>query len=241
MLIIAICDEDKSMRNQLADLVRQIEPDCFIKEYGTGEALLKEEAPSDIVLMDVNLSGINGVEVAKELRRRTPKKHGVRAPLLIFITALDQYVFEAFDIGVFHYLLKPIDEKKFREVLIQAVEEYRAIQDEKLIFINTRNVHRVLDLHEIYYIESNRRKVIICTNTESIETYATMEEIQRLLGGLFFRCHRGYFVNLEMIQGYDRNTIHLKNGTEILLAKQKYNDFVRTYTNFLKEGGILSV
>lgn len=62
-----------------------------------------------------------------------------------------------------------------------------------------------------------------------------MGELEELLGKGFFRCHRGYLVNLQAVRSYDAGTIQLKNGETILMAKQKYNAFVSAYMEFLRQ------
>ena len=74
-------------------------------------------------------------------------------------------------------------------------------------------------------------------NRECIETYATMNEMEKQLGEGFYRCHRGYLVNMAYILEYDTSKISLNNGEEIYMAKEKYSDFVKEYMRYLKGGG----
>ena len=107
--------------------------------------------------------------------------------MLIFITGIKEYVFETFDVSAFHYLLKPIEESKFIEVLGRATGEAgkRKEQKEQQIFIRTKNQGYTLNLSSILYIENRGKKVEIHTTDmeEIIEAYATMEELEGQLGG----------------------------------------------------------
>ncbi len=90
---------------------------------------------------------------------------------------------------------------------------------------------------EILYIESRRRKVEIHTAGEVFSIYATMKRMEELLGEGFFRCHRGYLVNLSKVKGYDVGSIRLENGDTVYLAREKYPDFARAYAGYLETCG----
>lgn len=125
----------------------------------------------------------NGIETAKRLRQRSALK-GVEDTILIFITGIREYVFEAFDVAVFHYLLKPIEENKFREVFHRAERELekRKSKRRETVFIKTRNRSFSLEKDSILYIESRGKKVEIHTTGETIEAYASMNEMEGYRG-----------------------------------------------------------
>ena len=79
------------------------------------------------------------------------------------------------------------------------------------------------------------RKIVLHQKEGEISYYARMEELEQELGTQFFRCHRGYLVNLAAVKNFDAGTITLKNNEVILLSKQKYNDFAAAYLAFLKK------
>ena len=83
-------------------------------------------------------------------------------------------------------------------------------------------------------MESLRRKVEIHTQRENIIVYATMKGLAERLGEEFFRCHRGYLVNLAYVAEYGTGTIQLQNGETVYLAREKYTEFVKAYTRYLK-------
>lgn len=230
MIRIAVCDDEADIRTYLCRLIRRASPDNLIEEYTTAESLLNSEKTYDIVFLDIRMDGMDGLAAAERLRSRPAGNETI----LIFVTALEEYVFRAFDVGAFHYLLKPIDPDKFERVFARAVDECNVHQKRNYLFIHTRNMHRVLPQDAIYYIESAKRKVVIYTQDEHIETYATMDELGAQLGENFFRCHRGFFVNLAMIEEYDKSEIQLKNGMAVLLAKQKYKGFIQSYMHYLQ-------
>lgn len=233
MLKIGICDDDIHMRTYLAGLCAGILPKASVETYESGAGLLNSESKSDIILMDVNMEEMDGLETIKQLPGRSCSK-GSR-PVVIFITAYDEYVFDALDLFAFHYLLKPLDEDKFEEILKLAAVECGGEEKEKSLLFHTKSTHLRIKPSQILYVESSLRKAVIHTDLEIFEIYSTMGELETLLGSRFFRCHRGYLVNLEKISGYDRQSIRLTDGSSLILSKPKYREFVNTYLHFLKK------
>ena len=107
---IAVCDDDKEIRDMLAEKIGKLYPEADLWLYRSGEELLSSDKEPDILLLDIQMPGKSGMETAKELRRKS------RKAIIIFVTALDDFVFQAFDVGAFHYLVKPFDDGKFAEI-----------------------------------------------------------------------------------------------------------------------------
>ena len=233
MIRIAIVDDEKVIREQIKKLVEKKQNDCEIDTYGTGEDLLKADSVYDIIFLDIQMNGMNGIDTARALRQKADNT------VLIFITGVKEYVFDAFDVAAFHYLIKPIEENKFWEVCDRAV---LAVTKKKQnpsgqIFIKTRSQSITLDQSNVLYIESRAKKVEIHTKTNIVEAYAAISELEKQLVGSFYRCHRGYLVNMAFIAGYENDSITLNNGETIILSKDKYSEFVKVYMRYLKNGG----
>ena len=94
-----------------------------------------------------------------------------------------------------------------------------------------------LNQSEIIFIESRNRKAAIHTTKNTLEVYAVMNELQKELGNSFYRCHRGYLVNMAHITEYSNDMIEMDNGERVYLAKEKYQKFVREYMRYLRNGG----
>ena len=154
---IAVVDDEEAIREQISGFIKKRNPDFNISGFATGEGLLAAGKDFDIIFLDIQMDGMGGIEAARTLRQS-----GVDA-VVIFITGIREYVFEAFDVSAFHYLLKPIEEQKFMEVLDRAAKEAgkRKGQREKQIFIRAKNQGYTLNLNSILYIESRGKKVEI--------------------------------------------------------------------------------
>lgn len=233
-MTIAVCDDDEKIRKHLVKMIRsftdEAENPVLILEFSGGEKLLACEVQPDIVIMDIGMGGMNGMETAAKLRK-------ISNPILIFVTALKDYVFDAFDVGAFHYLLKPVDENKFFEVLERALGEIEARGSKKHagFTVKTLEGFRTVKCNDIYYAENIAREIVLHTKEGNIAYYEKMEHLEKQLGNGFFRCHRGYLVSLDKVKQYDSREIELINGDIILLSRQKYSDFVQAYMKYMVE------
>ena len=233
---IAICDDEKNIRELIGDKVKLQFPEAEIDFYSSGDELILSDKPMDILFLDIQMSGRNGMETARELRKKDKRT------IFIFVTATEEYVFQAFDVGAFHYIVKPIDDEKFTEVLCRAVEKlekknlYDKPHDEKHLLINNGGVHIKVRIDDIIYAEVFNRKVVIHKMDETIEYYGKMSDLETLAGDNFFRPHRAYLINFKYVEKYDSTTIYLEKGTA-LMAKQNYSEFVKKYMKYNQRRG----
>ena len=233
---IAICDDEKNIRELIANKVEKQYPDAEIIFFQSGEELLLSDESIDILFLDIQMSGIDGMETARELRKKDKRV------ILVFVTAVEEYVFQAFDVGAFNYIVKPIDDGKFSDVLHRAVDEWSSQNinekepEERYVLINNSGVHTKVILDEIVYAEVFNRKVVIHKLDGEIEYYGKMSDLESLAGDSFFRPHRAYLINFKYVEKYDATTIYLERGT-VLMAKQNYPEFVKKYMKYIQKRG----
>lgn len=227
---VAICDDSKDMCAQLTRLVLGQREDCQVHCFSSGLALMESRLRFDIVLMDIQMDGMSGIDTARALRMKDENA------VLIFVTALKEYVFDAFDVSAFHYLLKPLSEERFDEVFQGACREVekRKQDDREQIFFRTKSRNFTLQKKDILYVESQGRKVDIHTVRDCVAVYATMSGMEERLGEHFCRCHRSYLVNLAHVAEYETDRIRLDSGETVFMAREKYSEFVKIYMRFLK-------
>lgn len=232
---IGICDDEKATREMLRDKVKKLYPQADILLYASGEELLAGELP-DILLLDIQMQGKSGIITAEELRLMD------RQLIIIFVTAIEDYVFQAFDVDAFHYLVKPFSDEKFSEVLQKAAVKLEKLESENgkrkkpSLFITTRGTHITVNFEDIVYAEVFDRKVIIHTMDSDIEYYGKLKDLEKKAGEGFYRPHRAYLVNFDFIRKYDATTIYMKKG-QALMAKQNYQGFVKSYLRYNQRKG----
>lgn len=226
MLQIAVCDGEAQVRGHLAELIKET-VGCEVVLYSNGAELCEDDMQPDIVFLEVEKDNKTGIAIAAQKRKEDS--------LIIFISSAKDYVFDAFDVGAFHYLMKPLDEKKIKEVLLRAVHEKRDQEEKKPFIVKVNGSYYHIKKETILYVESAARKAVVHMKNTQLEFYAKMDDLEQELGSQFFRCHRGYLVNLSAVKNYETGSIQLKNGESILMAKQKYNDFAAAYTDYLQK------
>lgn len=238
---IVICDDDKKIREQISSLIQKQTSDADIRLFSSSEEMLSSGMEYDMFFLDIEMGDISGIELAKIIRRKQEER-GTHS-IIIFVTGFRQYMEDAFDVNAFHYLVKPIREEKFNEVFSRAKKEIKNTSQykEQYIIIKNGESRKKLLLNEIHYIESCDRKVAFHMEWGVVETYARMYDLENKLGDTFFRCHRGYLVNLEKVTAYSANSITVINGDMVMLAEKKYTDFVKAYLRYAKNGGIVNV
>ncbi|MHB9144203.1 MAG: LytR/AlgR family response regulator transcription factor [Symbiobacteriia bacterium] len=202
---------------------------------------LIEALDYDVVFLDVEMPGLNGIELAKELREKKP------TPRVVFVTAHEHYAVPAFALRATDYLLKPFDEERLGETVqrllelqgegplaaVAPAEPARPPLSWVLAERDERNIP--VPLADIIYIFSEGDAVYVQTFPERLLTRYTLQELtDRLPGDLFFRCHRSFLVNVHQI----KEIAPYFNGAYILKMKDKNHSEVsvsRSNVRRLKE------
>lgn len=235
---IGVCDDQKEIREMIADKIKKLYPAETIRSYQSGQEVLNAVPLPDILFLDIQMPEPDGLETARMLRELS------RQMIIIFVTVTEDYVFQSFDVGAFHYLVKPFGEEKFEEVLHNAVRQFKERQAERAgikkekpgLMVVTKGQHTTIALEDIVYAEVFNRKIMLHTMDADIEYYGKMKELEKRAGEDFYRPHRAYLINFKFVRKYDATTIYLKKG-QAFLAKRNYQDFVRCYLRFNQRKG----
>ena len=205
MVKIAICDDEKNIRAYLSALVKKQGMECEITEYATAGDYFADGVEHDILFLDIELEGpgqdMDGMRMARQIRGMEDTKQ----PIIIFITGYEKYVYDAFDVEAFQYLLKPVDEQKFAGVFRRAAEQAAAYtgQDKKALMIQYGGTGKTIPLRDIYYMESQNHKIAVHMKDGVLEYYARMSDLEEELQGQFCRVHKGYLINLSYVDEYN--------------------------------------
>ncbi len=230
-ITIALCDDDSGqihfLRNILSAWSENKPFAVDIKEYESGEGFLfsYENEPCDLLLLDIEMKGINGMELAKMLRSK-----GDVLPT-IFITGYSEYISQGYDVEALHYLIKPIDRIKLFAVLDKYISRYNA-KSEDIIITTDSGITRV-SLDSITYVEAFGRQAQLHTSDGSIFNCNMSISFFEEKGDLI-HCHRSYLVNLRHVKSISRETVTIDSGNEIPLSRRLYHDvnkkFIEYYT-----------
>lgn len=234
---IAVCDDEKNIRSYLVSLIRKQDIECCILEYASAEEYLADGREHDMVFLDIEMgesgTDMDGMGLARHIRGMDD----CRQPVIIFVTGHEKYVFDAFEVGAFRYLVKPVDEQKFAEVFSRAVGQIlsETEQRKKKLVIRHAGERRAIPLNDIYYMESQNHNIVLFLKSGKLEYYGKIGDLEEKLAGQFYRIHRGYLINLFHVEGYDRTEVRMANGDKLLLSRYKYDGFVQAYMDYISE------
>lgn len=224
---IAVCDDEKIIREELLRLCR-----CFregqsaaieLVSFSSGEELLRYREPVDILFLDVQMRGMNGLETALKIRERNDSMS------IIFLTGYRSFMQEGYRVKAFRYLLKPIKEKDVMAALGEAVQDLQ--KNDKAVTGKDGNLYFV-KLSEIIYIECGNRCTLVRTVKNCFESSSTMCEWESVLSsGNFFRVHKGYIVNLRFVDTVS-NVILMENGEKVALSLRNRSKFMKACREF---------
>lgn len=238
MLSIAVCDDETLQCCALSSKIQKILDDmnvpCILRRFYSGTALLQDAGQFDILILDILMQEPDGLETARILRQRS---HG---QILIFISSSREYVWDAYDVEAFHYLPKPVDNRKLKDVLQKAVRKAAGQTQEYMIIQRERQKQKVF-LRDICYFEIRGRMIDVHKTDGCFTYYEQISALEgRLQGRGFFRCHKSFLVNLNCVDSYSRQELLLDSGERIPIARRRYDDFCRELLACMREnGGIL--
>ncbi len=233
MINCAVCDDEPRMLEELTARLRASLEERRLpfqaEAFSSGAALLERDGAFDLILLDIQMEGMDGMETARRLRRR-----GDRG-LLIFVTVLEELVFDAFAVEAFDYLLKPLDNVRFQRTMDRAVQALERRGGGNLL-VQRGNSRRMVPLADIVYGEVLGRKVYLHLRDGGlVDYYEKLENLERQVDGRFFRCHRSYLVNLDFVLGCGGGRVTLPRGGEIPVSRLREQDFTQALLRRMRE------
>lgn len=228
MIIVAICEDERyileELRKKVEKYINRKSLDASIKTFTSGEELLKAKKKFDIILLDLMLPGIDGLEVARQISCRSR---------IIFVTSYREYAVEAFDANAVHYLVKPVTEERLFSALDRAVNQTEQMDNQALTLIKSGKT-QVIFIRDILYCEVFNHQVRIHTVHGTYDYFGTLDMLETKLDERFFRCHRSFVVNMSCVAGQEKGVAILTNGERIFISRRKQTDFIQRLLNFLK-------
>lgn len=229
---IAICDDvDVAaiiLKNIISDIAFEWNKDWIIDVFDSGEKLLEKIRLYDVVFLDVEMPGMNGIEVGEKIQELNPDCR------IVMQTGELKYANDAFKIKAMRYLTKPIKQYDVREAL-NSIEEQNVGAKSIEAFCN--RIQYDIAQKDIMFVKSINGYCEIYTDTMVLRKDVSMDKMESLLDSrLFFRIHRENIINLDMIKQYKDGVIDIGNQT-FAVARRKKKDFEKVYREYdLKYG-----
>lgn len=231
MINIGVCDDELQHRINIKELLNKLlntYPISYnIYEYSSGEELLNNYPENlDILIMDIQMKLINGMETAKKIREFDENLE------IIFMTSFLEFMQDGYEVKAYRYILKPITESKISKNILSCINEIIKKRSNYLT-INVKNYIDRIKIDSILYIETDRPNILIYTSDKIYSTKMSISKIEKILSEYgFFRCHNSYVVNLKLIESMNNNTITLKNKS-IPVSKYRTKALKLAITNVL--------
>lgn len=237
---IAICDDEQPIRDYIEKCIHEVKPGVEVVQYPDASELVTVGFDADILFLDIQMPGMDGMKAARILRTMGNKT------IIVFVTAVEEYVFQAFDVGAVQYIVKPFERNKLTGTIKKAIniaEERNSIdaalsetkevnEGNRSITIKSNGANRRVILSEIMYAEVLEHRIILhMDNRESIEYYGKMADLEKIAGNDFYRVHRAYLINLSYVRSYDSKTVSIP-GADIPVARGKYRELVKAYLSY---------
>ena len=222
MLHIAICDDQPAEQQAIryaAEVFFSRAADCTAEFHDFTSSMdlldyLERGGLCDIALLDICMPGIDGLNVARQLKERRNRTE------VIFLTADSEFAVDAFALKATHYIVKPFTQAQMDEALNRALKAFQPGEPKKLVLQGESGVLRVVETETILYAENFRHYLAVYTSAGELkETRRTLtvlaEELEQLHPGVFIQPYRGYIVNQNAIRAITKEGILLRSGAKI--------------------------
>lgn len=230
-MLIAICDDEFFFREELRSILfsyktaRRLHIDVYM--YPNGESLLSSGKAFDIVFLDQQMPGLNGMDVARELRRRSVTCS------IVFVTSYPDFVFESFEVQPYRFLRKPLAPQEIEKLMNTFIKHQRLLAP---ITVINNSEQFVIHAKDILYLEGDGKYCIIRTTTATYNSSKTLAQVHELLPQhCFYRSHKSYVVNLYSVSSFDKGVVNLTNGEIARIGRNKIAEFKQAYKQFIKD------
>lgn len=237
MYRVAVCEDEPRLREELTGLCRKIlqrlEVESAVVPYASAEALkdgMVRGERFDLLCLDILLPGENGMELARELRRRDDRTS------ILFITSSEEFLLEGYSVRPIQYLLKPVREAALEEAL---QTDLRLRRQPQAVVLQTGLTTSVVPLADILYVESRDHGTYVVSPQGETFFRISLEQMeQKLPRGQFCRCHRSFVVNLGRVRDVNSRGIVLDGGRWVPVSRTYLARFRQRFNDFLNEGNL---
>ncbi|MDE7476449.1 MAG: LytTR family DNA-binding domain-containing protein [Lachnospiraceae bacterium] len=230
MYQIAVCDDEPAICKMVSDIIREWSQDIKVSCFSSGEALRDAYDFFDVVSLDIDMKGINGIETGRQIRERD------REIKIVYLTSYRDYVAGAFEVHAFQYLLKPISPIRLRQVLEEIFRYVKKADKQRILDFYTTEGMICIDTAEICYFEFVNRKIRMVTRQNTYYMTGKISSIyERICSMGFSMPHKSFVINLLHVKNVKNLEIFMDNGDRIPLSQKKQKEWKQELTNYLSE------
>ena len=227
VLKIAICDDEALVRGDLISALGNLDIEFEVKEYSSGEELVRSEGVYDLIFLDIEMNGINGMETAEQLRKKGCKSN------IVFLTSHTEFMQAAFRVRAFRFLEKPVDRKMLEEAVSETCSELR---QEKKIVVKSAGEMVTVNCEDIISLEAFGDGTYIYTKDDVICAQAQLKNLLADLDdGSFIQVHKSYAVAFGHIRALNKTSVSMDFlQAEIPVSRRKYSQLKTRYFEFIR-------
>ena len=232
-LSIAVCDDNETdvqyITGMVNDWAMQGRIPVSVRTFPSAEAFLfhySENKDYDILLLDVEMGKLNGIDLAKQIRAQSSSVQ------IVFITGYPDFISQGYEVSALHYLMKPVKPEKLTKVLNRAVSLSRKERPYLLVSSERETIRIFFD--DIYYAESQGHYMLIHMAQTQYRVRMTVSGLLENLDEGFYRCSRSFIVSLRHILRITKNEVFLENQVSLPLGRGQYDEINKTMIRYLR-------
>lgn len=222
---IAICDDQQIFIDRLRNLIADEDAEIYV--FHSGDELLNSNVDFDIVLLDIEMPGTDGLGVAAKLYQKN------RKTLLLFITSHREYSTKGYEFRAFRYVLKSEPDDFVKRNIDDAINEYKNY--DFYITVNYKGEYARILSTQVTYIEAFGHTITVHTTVKDYIGQNKFKDICRMLAEHgFIQCHKSYIVNMRYIETIEKNScVNMTDGTKLPIGRKYSADTIEAYLEFM--------
>lgn len=230
---IAVIDDSEAERNNLGGFLARMQEEegrsFSVSFYDSAESFFAdEEAVFDILIFDIDMPGMNGMDAARLVRKNNANV------VILFVTNVAQYAINGYEVDAVDYVLKPVSYYDFVLKINKALHRV-SLNEDSTVAIDTAEGIYTVPVSDITYIEVMLHYIIYHTPDSQYRSRSSMKDVERdLCVRNFRRCHKSFLVNLKHVKIVKPLEIELDDGSVVPLSRKYKNQFLSDYISYIK-------
>jgi len=228
---IAVVEDEKEYSSKLEKYLLEYGKENNLKFhiniFADAVSFLKDfKCNYDIIYLDIRMPIINGMDAAKEIRKKDSKV------IIIFVTNLVQYAIEGYEVNALDYILKPINYYDFCLKINRAIEHMPKSNYQSVI-LKSENGETRIDLRNLIYVETKGHQLVLHTVNRDFFKYESLKKFELDLNSDdFVKINSCYLVNMNFVQSFDSSSVHLKNNVDLQMSRPRRKEAIEAFRTF---------
>ncbi len=234
MVRVALCEDERAQSEYIAGLIRQFRErwpgKITLDVYESAEQCLfaEEDAEHDLFILDIQLGEMNGMELARRIRRGNARAR------ILFITGLREYALEGYEVGAVRYLIKPVKEEEFLSLMGEIFASLP--RSEAYLVLSDEGQTRKVPFMEIEYVEAMGHYLMICAGERTYRWKTSLLSVsEELEKNDFILIRRGLYANLCHMDRLGRRELVMDSGAVLPVSKGRYRELNEAFIAYYRQ------